>query len=216
MCSKVRTVIINFQTPDLLKTAVKSFRKHYPEAPLMIIDNGSKDSSKEAIQQLQYLAPSCTDTLLLETNAYHGPAMHKAMESIKEEYVFFLDSDTQTIKGGFLEKMQKSLEISDRTYAIGRKMKINRRGFPSEDGTTVIVPAYMMVKRALYPKFLRFEHHGFPVMKNFFDAQEKGFILESFPIEDFIDHSWRGTASRFGYGLGWRGRLDYLLNKVGL
>jgi hypothetical protein len=42
-----------------------------------------------------------------------------------------------------------------------------------------------------------------------------GYILKSFPIENFIDHRWRGTASRFGYGLGWRGKIDFVLNKLG-
>jgi GT2 family glycosyltransferase len=216
MSKKVRTVVINFQTPDLLKIAVESFRKHYPHSPLLIIDNGSKDDSKSAIGKLQQIAPKHTNVLLLDANIYHGPAMHLAMKTVTEDYIFFLDSDTQTIRGGFLDSMQAKFEESERTYAVGRQMMINKRGFPSNTGMTVLTPAYMMVHRKRYFDFAPFEHHGFPVMKNFFDAQQKGYFLGSFHIEEFIEHRWRGTASRFGYGLGWKSRLDFILNKIGL
>ena len=35
-------------------------------------------------------------------------------------------------------------------------------------------------------------------------------------MDDYIDHLWRGTASKFGYGLGLKGKFDYLLNKLGI
>ncbi len=52
-------------------------------------------------------------------------------------------------------------------------------------------------------------------MKNFIAAYQKGYEIKSFPIEDFIDHKLRGTASKFGYGLGWNGKIDFVLNKLG-
>ena len=95
-------------------------------------------------------------------------------------------------------------------------MTVNKRGFPASKGITVLTPAYMMIRRNMYSNLAQFEHHGFPVMKNFLDAQQKGYTLKSFPIEEFIEHRWRGTASRFGFGLGWRGKKDFILNKIGL
>ena len=38
-------VIIHYQTPDLLKIAVESFKRFYPQTPLYVVDNGS-DSDK--------------------------------------------------------------------------------------------------------------------------------------------------------------------------
>lgn len=215
MFDKIRTVVINFQTPDLLKTVIESFRKFYPTSQMTIIDNGSKDNSREVIEKIRCATPEYTTTLLLDSNIYHGPAMNQAMNAVKEEYVFFLDSDTEIKQGGFLEPMLGELESSVTAYGIGRQITVNKRGFSAETGVTLLAPAYMMLRRRLYSNFPPFEHHGQPVLKNFIEAKHMGYTLISFPIEDFIDHQWRGTASRFGYGLGWRGKIDFVLNKLG-
>ena len=70
MSDKIRTVIINFQTPDLLKVAVETFRKFYPQTKLTIIDNGSKDDSRDFIKEIQSGAPQFIDVLLIEKNIY--------------------------------------------------------------------------------------------------------------------------------------------------
>jgi glycosyltransferase involved in cell wall biosynthesis len=199
-----------------LKIAVKSFREFYPQTKLTIIDNGSKDGSRDAIKEILISTSQFTDVLLIEKNIYHGPAMDKAMRESNEEYIFFLDSDTETHRGGFLEAMQEELERSEKIYGIGRYLTVNKRGFPDTKGIKIIVPAYMMIRRKVYLNLIPFGHHGMPVLKNFISAQEEGFELNSFPIEEFIEHRWRGTASRFGYGLGWRSKLDFVLNKIGL
>jgi GT2 family glycosyltransferase len=216
MSKQVRTVVVNYQTPDLLKEAIESFRKYYPQSPLLIIDNGSKDNSREVIEQMRQQTPACTSVLLLDENTYHGPAMHQAMKAVNDDFIFFLDSDTKTIQGGFLEAMQTELEKTENVYGIGLPVTVNKRGFLAVTGMTILAPAFMMLRRRLYSKFPPFEHHGQPVLKNFLRAQQMGYTLQSFPIEKYIDHRWRGTASRFGYGLGWRGKKDFILNKVGL
>ncbi|HCI69806.1 MAG TPA: hypothetical protein DHV30_04090, partial [Balneola sp.] len=94
----ITTVIINFQTPDLLDRAVRSFKRFYPEIPLIIIDNGSKDfgQSKKLIKSFGEEFES-TEGVFLETNIFHGPAMDLAIkEYVNTKYVFFLDSDTVT------------------------------------------------------------------------------------------------------------------------
>ena len=216
MFNNIRTVVINFQTPDLLKTAVETYRRFYPECLLTIVDNGSKDASKKIIEELRLASPKYTTTIYLDSNIYHGPAMDMAMKKINEEYVFFLDSDTETKKGGFLESMQSGLESDERAYGIGFTYTVNKRGFPSPSGILVLAPAFMMLRRLWYKKFPPFEHHGQPILKNFKAAQEQGYTLTPYPIDTFIDHRWRGTAERFGYGLGWKGKMDFLLNKIGM
>ncbi|RMF60628.1 MAG: glycosyltransferase, partial [Bacteroidetes bacterium] len=76
--ASLTAVVINYQTPDLLETAVRSFHRAYPTVPLLVIDNGSQDDSRARIEALgQELGPVLTP-LLLEENIYHGPAMHRA------------------------------------------------------------------------------------------------------------------------------------------
>ena len=60
-----------------------------------------------------------------------------------------------------------------------------------------------------------FVHHGLPVLANMRAAHARGLRVAPFPIADYVWHKGRGTAARFGYGLGWRSRLDYLLHRLG-
>jgi GT2 family glycosyltransferase len=215
MSENVCVVIVNYQTPDLLETAVKSFRKFYPAVSLLINDNGSNDRSSTTIAKLAADHPTSTRTAFLKRNIFHGPAMHEAMTAVEQDFVFFLDSDTETRQGGFLEKMIAEF-ASDKVYAVGRIDTVNRRGFHSGEGTSIVLSPYMMLRRKLYHNFPPFEHRGIPTLRNFAAAQRQGYVLKSFPVERYIQHFGRGTSSRYGYGLGIRGKVDYVLNKLGL
>jgi GT2 family glycosyltransferase len=211
----VTTVIINYQTPDLLEVAVNTFKKHYPEVPLLIVDNGSKDESKKAIQDLTSQNPK-TESLFLDKNIYHGPAMDLVIRNhVQTGYTFFLDSDTETHRSGFLEKMT-SLASAQDIYAVGETITINNRGFKDDKGFNVLMTPFMLIKTKVYKQFPPFIHHGQPTIHNFRDAQKEGLELAEFQVSDYIFHHWRGTANRFGYGLGLKSKLDYLLNKIGL
>ncbi len=213
----VTTVIINFQTPELLKNAVLSFKKVYPDARTIIFDNGSKDESAEAIRICIDNYPETVTAYFEKKNIYHGPAMHKALSVlVKSEFCFFLDSDTVTRKNGFLEKGVKMLSDDVKNYALGQVVHCNKRGFKDPDGIPVVLTPYLLMKTAPYKKFTPFRHHGQPVLFNFKQAQEENYSLIDFPMEEYIDHKWRGTATKYGYKLGLRGKIDYLLNKLGL
>lgn len=211
----ITTVIINYQTPDLLEVAARSFRNVYPEQPLLLVDNGSKDHSPSLIDKLEGELPH-TKSLILEKNIYHGPAMDLILKNyISSKFVFFLDSDTETHKKGFLEQMQ-DIAQNNGVYAVGEVITVNERGFKNEDGIEVILTPYLFLKRKYYAELPPFIHHGQPTIHNFKEAHKKGLKLEPFPISDYIHHHWRGTADRFGYGLGLKGKLDFFLNKLGL
>lgn len=211
----ILTVIINFQTPGLLKEAVSTFTKTYPDQDVLIVDNGSQDNSRETIQEIEETS-SRIKTLFLENNIFHGPAMDLVLnKSSNYDYLFFLDSDTETRKTGFLEAMYEIAEKDDNVYAIGQKAWVNKRGFKDEQGFQIILTPYMFLRRALYSYFPPFFHHGQPTLQNFFEATDNGYKLVNFPIEKYIFHHWRGTAKKYGYKLGLKGKIDYLLNKFG-
>jgi hypothetical protein len=213
----VTTVIVNYQTPDLLTEAVTSFHHLYPQIPVLIIDNGSEDDSKEAIERIRMLAPESISVVLLESNIYHGPAMDLAIQKyVKSKYTFFLDSDTETRKGGFLEEMTGFLDQDESIYGIGSVIKVNKRGFKDPNGEAVLLTPYMMIRTQVYKELPPFIHHGQPTIHNFREARVRGWKLQNYNIEDYIFHHWRGTANRFGYGLGIKGKIDYLLNKLGI
>ncbi len=214
----VAAAVINFQTPDLLEVAVRTFHAAYPTVPLLIIDNGSQDESAGVIRRLVTELGPPVSMQLLERNVYHGPAMHRAMAELVAPYVYVFDSDTETRRGGFLEAMLAALAADPLHYGAGQRVYVNRRGFRVEEGkgVPVLASAHMLLKRALYHRLPPFVHHGLPALHNFEAAAAQGLRLCPFPIEDYVYHRGRGTAERYGYGLGLRGKAEYLLNKLGL
>lgn len=213
--SNRQTVIINYQTPDLLRQAVTSFRTCYPEERLELIDNGSNDDSVQVLEELASLYPESTSVTVHPKNLFHGPAMHRALLDADAEHVFILDSDTVTRKSRFLERMSKVLDDQGDVYAVGQVARVDRRGFATEEGNPVPVSAHMMIRRRMYLELPPFEHHGLPVLRNCLEAGKRGWRISEFPIQEYVDHLGRGTAERFGYGLGWKSRLDYLLHRLG-
>ncbi len=213
----VEVVIVNYRTPDLLEKAAASFRSFYPYVDMVLVDNGSDDESFEVINKIVAQNPEKTTKIMLERNYFHGPAMDTAMRASTKKLVFFLDSDTETYKGGFIDKMLSEINRDERVYGVGRTDRVTKRGFADEHGPeTVLISAYMMLRRSTYMHLPPFIHHGMPTLENFSAATKRGFELCDFDIDTYVHHAGRGTASRFGYNLGLRAKLDYILDKVGL
>ncbi len=217
--SVVTAVVINFRTPDFTRRAVESFRTFYPSLPLLLIDNGSGDGSRRTLEQLRALVPGNTGLILNESNRHHGPAMDQALQSAETPFVLFIDSDCEVLQGGFVEAMVARAGEDPRTYIVGKKIFMNDRGFdvPEHPGAHAYIrPICMLVRRERYLHLPPFERHGAPCLANMRAAQASGLGLIHFPVEEYVRHEGRGTASRHGYRLGWRGRLNHFMNKIGL
>ena len=213
------TVIINFRTPDLLRIAASSFRTFYPATPLLLIDNGSGDESVLVIEQLATQSPATTRALFNARNLHHGPAMDQALRSLTTPYVLFLDSDCELLRGGLLERMMSEAERDGKFYAAGKKIFMNDRGFdiPETPGAhPYIRPICMLIHRERYLHLPPFERHGAPCLANMRAAADEGFSLVHVPVEEYLTHRGRGTASVHGYRLGIRGKLNHFLNRLGL
>lgn len=214
----VHAVIINFRTPDLTARAVRSLRAFYPDLPLLLIDNGSGDGSDRVLASLQAGAAAVTDLLLLDTNIHHGPAMDQALRQLQAPWILFLDSDIEIHSPGLIEGMMSAAAGDQNAYAVGKRIWMNRRGFDQPEGAGVpyVRPICMLLRRELYPPLPPFRKHGAPCLANMKAAHKRGLHLVHFPVEDYLTHAGRGTASRHGYRLGLRGKINHLLNSLGL
>ncbi len=215
----VTVVIINYQTPDLTRHAITSFRKFYPNVQLILIDNGSRDESVKILTDIQSTQSATTKLVLNKTNNHHGPAMHQAINLCSSDLVLFLDSDCEVLLGGFIEAMIELIEQDKQNYAVGKTEFLNERGFlvkPNQKRIRYIRPICMLVRKTLYNALPPFQLHGAPCLANMKEAAERNFGLIEFDIHKFIFHKGRGTASKFGYGLGIRGKVNYLLNKLNM
>lgn len=216
----VTAVVINFQTPDLLRTAVASLRRFYPGLPLLIIDNGSKDESPSLITDLSGRSPGAVRAIFNASNLHHGPAMDQALRNVTTPFVLFLDSDCEVVEGGFVEAMLDQLQSRPKNYAVGQRILMDRRGFDlaesAPDAIAYIRPLCMMLRRETYLALPRFQLHGTPCLENMSQAGKDGFGLVDFPVSRYVSHRGRGTAGRHGYGLGLRGKINHFLHKLGL
>lgn len=215
----VTAVIINYQTPDLTINAITSFRKFYPNVQLVLIDNGSQDESVKILSDVQNTQPATTKLVLNKTNIHHGPAMDQAIDLCSTDLILFLDSDCEVLRGGFIEAMVKMMLQDKQNYAVGKTEFLNKRGFlakPNQESIRYIRPICMLIRKILYNELPKFQLHGAPCLDNMKEASSKNFGLIEFDITQFIFHKGRGTASKFGYGLGTRGRVNYMLNKLNL
>ena len=209
------TVIVNYQTPDLLEDAVRSFKGFYPDLNTIVVDNGSQDESRGVIERLSSEYRNLSAELRPD-NAGHGPAMHDVIARDEFDFYLFLDSDTITREGGFLEAMLDYYDDPS-VYGVGKVAPFNRRGFYDEArGVPMLIAAYMLIRSSLYQQLPPFKHHGSPVARNFVEAARRDLKMVPFPIEEYIDHLHRGTVKRFGYGLGLKGKINHLLNMMGL
>ena len=217
MSTPISAAIVHYRTPELIGRAVESLRTHYPDLPLLLIDNGSTPETARLLHGLVG-RHGPAEVLLNEVNVHHGPAMDQAVRHLDTPLVLLLDSVVVVREGGFLEGMRGLLEDDHQAYAVGRMTWMDDRGFdvpPSTGGHPYIRPLCMLLRRELYLRLPPFERHGAPCLRNMVAAVQQGYRLVDFPVQEFIQHDGRGTAGRHGYGLGMRGRLNHLLHRLG-
>jgi hypothetical protein len=217
--STVTAVIINYKTPDLTLRALATFKSAYPAVKTLLIDNGSGVQFADVMVTVRSSWPDVELTVNAK-NLHHGPAMHQAMGLVSTPWVLFLDSDCEVLKPGFIEVMMGQCAGKKDAYAVGTLFYLNKRGFvvqkDSRGAIPYIHPYCMLVKKEQYGTLPPFELHGSPALRNMIGAGEKGFGLVSVALDAYVKHDFRGTAGRFGYGLGIKGRVNYLLNRIGL
>jgi len=214
----VTAAIINFQTPDLTRLTLTTFKSFYPSIPVLLIDNGSQDESVEVLRELS-AKHAMVMPLLNHRNRHHGPAMDQALRLIQTEYALILDSDVRVKKKGFLEGMLDIFRSEPDCYAAGTKIWVNDRGFNVPEGTDAhpyVRPVCMLLRTRLYLELTPFEWHGAPCLANMIAASARHLRLVNYDLEEYIDHEGQGTASRHGYRLGLRGKINHLLNRLGL
>lgn len=217
----VTTVIINYRTADLFEQAIASFRQFYPKIRLLLIDNGSGDGKSDLVMnKWRSRQPDQTELLFNTRNLHHGPAIDQAARHAVTPFLLFLDSDCGVFNGGFVELMLEQAQASSLHYAVGRRIWMDHRGFdlPAETPGAIpyIRPICLFMRRETYLALPGAERHGAPLLENMREAVRRGCVLVDFPVEQYVSHVGRGTASRHGYKLGWKGKLNHLLHKIGM
>lgn len=201
MKDRITVVSVNFKTPDLIRDCVVTFRKFYPDLPYIVIDNGGCVTSLVTIRDLAKKL-----SLIVVENGYnkgHGPALHQGVLMATTPLVFTLDSDTRTLKGGFLENMVKMFDHDPLLFAVGWVRYVNAAGVAGphqrlKRGMPYVHPYACLLSRGKYSKCHPFISSGAPATRLMASARKKGFHLKSFPVEKYIWHKVAGTRGHFG------------------
>lgn len=193
----VTVVTANFKTPELIGKCTSSFQSFYSGLRYIVVDNGGCPESLKVLRAI-----GCIELIENEENIGHGPTLHQGISLSTTKYVFTLDSDTTTHKGGFLEEMLSRFEIDSKLFALGWLRYTNESGVASphqelKRGMQYVHPYACLLDREKYHTLHSFIHSGAPATHLMCSAVEAGYHLESFPIDEYIDHKIAGTRGKF-------------------
>jgi len=212
----ITVLVVNYRTLDLTERCVSSLLAHYPRIRMILTDNGSADESTAYLLALAKTHQNI-QVILHPRNLYHGPALHHALQAATTRLAFSFDSDCRLLQPGLLEALLQV--FSDQCmYAAGRLAWMNRFGYelaaPRPGALATIHPSAMLLDREKYLQLAPFFHHGSPGLHNMRSAARAGWRLAHFPLAPYVYHAGRGTCSRYGYGLGWRHRIENILHQI--
>ena len=183
--------MVEYATPDLLRTAIESIRKFY-DFPIIVID-GSDD-----LGELNY--PN-VEVKSVGYNIGHGLGMDLGIKMAETDYVLTFDTDIE-IEKPCLEQMIEKMK--DDTYAVGKIYLKNNTGFynqhrdvfPSMGVVYIVHPSFQIVSKKEYLRYAPYISDGAPTVLSYHDIarhKKEKEVLINFPVLDYIYHRNAGT-----------------------
>ena len=231
--NNITAVTVNWLSAENTKRAVLAFQKFYPDIPVIVIDDNSKEEDKGLFYQIynghEFYPDGMydPDTSKLEymdgVSFYkvppykneeakgHGNAVDLAMKHMKTDWMFHFHSDWRMTEPGILEEM--TFGIDEKTCGVGDN-KTRADGLPA-----------LVSVAALYNVKLGKEHHlSFKPVIYYPDGhispypgvcEENGIPVEagSYFIGKLFQLGYTITwianpYQRYGVHLRWKGDLD--------
>ncbi len=221
---EVDIVIVNHNTRDLLEKCLESIKDNteYPHR-LIVVDNGSSDSSKDYLNSQPEVL-----TIFNETNEGYARACNKGAVAGRGKYILFLNTDVE-VTPGWLERMVKCARSHERVAVVGPKM-VNEddlivgagvtelsdvcspRGWKEPDGESVfareeevinVSGACYLIKREILPRLGLFDERFFFYYEETdysLRAREKGYRVMYCPQAKII-HQHEGSLKEIDRNL---------------
>jgi len=137
----ITVVIAQWMQTRMTMGAIKNIRKHYPDIPLIVVDDGTDDPrgqaafnqaySRPAYSAKERLDPDMTELDLAHQmgliqlikvgkHVGHGSALDYAVEQVDTPLMLTMDNDMRIVEGGLVEEyLEKMNEDPDNIYAVG-------------------------------------------------------------------------------------------------
>ena len=131
---RISTVIVNYNTRDILKECLMNLRKSYERTQVLVVDNNSQDGSRELIMEN---FPE-VELLALNKNVGLAAGNNRGLDKARNDYVLFMGSDAFPHKkalSALVDYMDKNPETGictgDVRLRTGAIDKDTHRGFPT-------------------------------------------------------------------------------------
>lgn len=215
----IKVLSVNYNTPDLIYTMVKSFRQFYNN-DILIIDGSNQKEYEEAKNLLSEF--NDIEIHHFGFNLHHGKSMAYGFNVLDCDKILVLDSDIIILKNGILELLENMLEpefygvgdiqrIDDRGYNIGsRKGAIGLKESENEElGYAYLHPAFMLINRNVALQWPLPINHGAPMietMKTISIAGKENILKHCEEVHEgfrsdkakYLYHPWCSTVNRTG------------------
>lgn len=121
--SKVTIIIPNYNGMNFLKACIESLKyQTYQNFDVIIVDNGSKDESREYISYLEsYERNLNIKAIYLEENLGFAGGVNVGLAASDSEYIILLNNDTEVFFD-YVEMLVKAIEKSKKIFAINPLM----------------------------------------------------------------------------------------------
>ena len=185
MGDDVTVVVCFFKTPRLVERCVHSLRACYPDACLVLVDDGSRDEATEAARAL--CGDGRAELVVRPENGGHGAALNDGLARVQTRYAFTLDSDATVERCGFIELMRARFLLDPLLFAVGELVAVF-------DRPIYVRPRAMLLDVEKSREVAPFILHGAPALSVMAGAARRGWRVEDFPICDYVDqHGGSGT-----------------------
>ncbi len=193
----ITIIIVNYNTPDLLKRAVESLPR---DIPLIVVENS------ELV--LQPWVPH-QRTVVPPRKMFHGDGLHFGISHIMTPYFVAMDSDAYVKDQKIFEIMRNS--FTPTSYGVGTVMHVDKNGIDDwheaskPPYTPYLHPYFCMIDMKKYYECEPYVHHGAPAIYAMMDADKKGYTMEHIDLAPYVHHDGRGTRNiTQEYKKGWK------------
>ncbi len=191
---KIGVIIVCYNTPELITKAINSVVT--AKGVRVVIVNNSPAGS-ECFKTCDKLsAYTNVDVIHTGKNIFHGPALHKGLESLNTEYACVMDSDTVVKNKDVFDTCIEILR--DRTiYAVGGSVEHVGHGNKLYQGHAFdyLRPWFGMFRLENYYKFSPFVHHGSPWCQSMIDIKGLMRVVQIPDAGKYVQHKSGGTHS---------------------
>lgn len=118
MNSNISIIIVTYNSELTIKQCLESLLKFSPASQIVIVDNFSKDKTREIIKSFKI------GVKLIESglNLGFAKACNLAEKEATGDYLVFLNPDTVILEAGSLERLVKALEDNQQLGLVGPKL----------------------------------------------------------------------------------------------